>query len=194
MLVYRGLKCRLSTRNQSPPLGRWLCFRTHRLPQWLRTFIVSLASGIVCVKGSMRKPWLSVTWWSYGPKAPHCYVSVVLQPGAAEYREGEGNGTAAANPLGLFLLLRKEFTIEAVPVSQYKGVKHSGFLSASFIGPSPNDFYTIAMRNLCLLQLLKWQLKYLKKLRWNCRELTLIRVFISRAVQRGFLSKVICIQ
>ncbi len=75
---------------------------------------------------------------------------------AAEYSEGEGNGAVAANPLGLFLLLRKECTIEAVPVSQYKGVKHPGFLSASFIGPSPNDLDTIAMQNLCRLQLLKW--------------------------------------
>lgn len=54
-----------------------------------------------------------------------------------------------------FNSLRKAYSIEAIPVSQDNGVKYPGFLSASFIGPIPNDLAVIEMQNLCLLQLLK---------------------------------------
>lgn len=107
----------------------------------------------------MRKLWLSVTWWSYGPKAPHCYVSVVLQSSTVEYREGEGNHTVAANPL-CFLC-----ATEAIPASQDKGASALAFYLA-FIGAEPKWFRHNCNANRCLLQLLKWQLKYLNALRW----------------------------
>lgn len=89
----------------------WVCFSLITVAE---KHIVNWASGIVCVKEGMRKLWLRVTWWSYGPKAPHCYVSVVLQSSTTESKAGEGNCAVAASPCPSHsVLLRKECTIES---------------------------------------------------------------------------------